>query len=255
MVLWILLISMVLFAATFIGLVKKPKLRYPISIFFLLLAGACSISLMLNDSHHLGMKSITETQTKTLVSTTGKNSPLKLTVYKALGNGKEKVFVYRTADQPNKNQKTKIDYDVTTKVEHSNVQTPQVVIQRSRYTYQNDFWKTMFAGLGLNKETHHYTYIFKVPQNWLVLSTSQLQAMKSQEAAAKAQIKDQVKAQLPNLVKAQMMKELQKNPTMNDQQKAQLEKQITAQQEKQLVAKLEQQMMGKLMPQLEKESL
>ena len=41
MVLWILLISMVLFAATFIGLVKKPKLRYPISIFFLLLAGAC----------------------------------------------------------------------------------------------------------------------------------------------------------------------------------------------------------------------
>lgn len=176
MVLWILLISMVLFAATFIGLVKKPKLRYPISIFFLLLAGACSISLMLNDSHHLGMKSITETQTKTLVSTTGKNSPLKLTVYKALGNGKEKVFVYRTADQPNKNQKTKIDYDVTTKVEHSNVQTPQVVIQRSRYTYQNDFWKAMFAGLGLNKETHHYTYIFKVPQNWLVLSTSQLQS-------------------------------------------------------------------------------
>ena len=68
MVLWILLISMVLFAATFIGLVKKPKLRYPISIFFLLLAGACSVSLMLNDSHHLGMKSITETQTKTLVS-------------------------------------------------------------------------------------------------------------------------------------------------------------------------------------------
>ena len=250
MVLWILLISMVLFAATFIGLVKKPKLRYPISIFFLLLAGACSVSLMLNDSHHLGMKNITETQTKTLVSTTGNNSPLKLTVYKALGNGKEKVFVYRTADQPNKNQKTKIDYDVTTKVEHSNVQTPQVVIQRSRYTYKNDFWKALFAGLGLNKETHHYTYIFKVPQNWFVL-----QATKSQEAAAKAQIKDQVKAQLPNLVKAQMMKELQKNPTMNDQQKAQLEKQITVQQEKQLVAKLEQQMMGKLMPQLEKESL
>ena len=77
MVLWILLISMVLFAATFIGLVKKPKLRYPISIFFLLLAGACSVSLMLNDSHHLGMKNITETQTKTLVSTTGNNSPFK----------------------------------------------------------------------------------------------------------------------------------------------------------------------------------
>lgn len=255
MVLWILLISMVLFALTFIGLVRKPKLRYPISIFFLLLAGACSISLMLNDSYHLGMKNITETQTQTLVSTTGKNSSLKLTIYKALGNGKEKVFIYRTAGQPTKNQKTKIDYDVTTKVEHSNIQTPQVVIQRRRYTYQNDFWKTMFAGLGLNKETHHYTYIFKVPQNWLVLSTNQLQKMKMQETVAKAQIKDQVKAQLPNLVKSQMMKELQKNPTISNQQKVQLEKQITAQQEKQLVAKLEQQMVDKLVPQLKKESL
>ena len=196
-----------------------------------------------------------ETETKTSVYKTGQKQTLKLSVYKGRGEGQGKVFVYRTADQPNKNQKTKIDYDVTTKVEHSNVQTPQVVIQRSRYTYQNDFWKAMFAGLGLNKETHHYTYIFKVPQNWLVLSTSQLQAMKSQETTAKAQIKDQVKAQLPNLVKAQMMQELLKNPTMNDQQKAQLEKQVTAQQEKQLVAKLEQQMMGKLMPQLEKESL
>ena len=110
---------MVLFAATFIGLVKKPKLRYPISIFFLLLAGACSISLMLNDSHHLGMKSITETQTKTLVSTTGKNSPLKLTVYKALGNGKEKVFVampsYKTKqkDENGKDIYQDICYPVT----------------------------------------------------------------------------------------------------------------------------------------------
>ena len=255
MVLWILLISMILFAVTFIGFVKKPKLRYPISIFFLLLAGACSISLMLNDSHHLGMKSVTETQTENLVSTAGKNSKINLTVYQPLGNGKEKVFVYRTADKPNKTQKTKIDYDVTTKIEHSNTKTPQVEIQRQCYTYKNDFWKMLFAGLGLNKETHHYTYIFKVPQNWLVLSTSQLKEMKKQEKAAKTQLKGQVKTQLPNLVKAEMMKEMQKNPNMNAQQKAQLEKQITAQQEKQLVAKLEQQMMGKLMPQLEKESL
>lgn len=255
MVLWILLLSMIIFIVTFIGLVKKPKLRYPVSLFFLLLAGACSISLMLNDSHHLGMKNITETENKPLISTTGKNSKLKLTVYKSLGNGKEKIFVYRTADQPNKNQKTKIDYNVTTKVQHCNIQTPQVEIQQSRYTYKNDFWKLLFAGLGLNKEVHHYTYIFKVPQNWLVLSTDQLKTIKKQEMVAKGQIEKQVKAQLPDLVKAEMAKELQKNPMMSEQQKTQLEKQITTQQEKQLIAKLEQQMLNKLIPELRNESL
>lgn len=255
MVLWILLISMALFAITFIAFVKKPVLRYTTSIFFLILSACCSITLMMNDSKHLGMKSITTTETKDLVSTTGKDSQLKLTVYKALGNGKEKIFVYRTADQPNKNQKTKIDYNVTTKVEHSNIKTPEVQIKKYHYEYQNDFWKAMFSGLGLNKEVSHYTYVFKVPNDWLVLSTDQLKSMKQEQKQAKAQLAAQVKQQLPGMVKAEMMKQLAKNPNMSAQQKAELTKKITAEQEKQLVARLTKQIFSKMMPQLQKESL
>lgn len=255
MVLWILLISMALFAVTFIAFVKKPVLRYTLSIFFLVLSAVCSITLMLNDSHHLGMKSVTSTQTEQLVSTTGEKSSLKLTIYKALGNGKEKVFVYRTKDQPNKNQKTKVDYNVTTKVEHSDVKTPELVIQKKHYDYQNHFWKIMFDGLDLNKEITHYTYTFKVPKEWLVLSTDQLKEMKAQEATAKTAIKAQIKQQLPELVKSKLEQALSQNPSMSAQQKAELTKKITEESEKELISKLTKQEMMKFIPQLQKESL
>lgn len=255
MVLWILLVSAVLFAITLIGFAKKPFLRYPISIFFLLIAGACSILLMLNDANHLGMKKIIKSQTQTLVSTTGEKGPLNLTIYQPLGDGSEKIFVYRTANQPNRNQKTKADENITTKVEHTHIQKPQLIIQQQQYTYQNHFWKLMFMGLGLNKETYHYTYIFKVPQDWLILSTNQLKKLKKQETIINGQINNQVKTKLPEMVKQEMAQKLQNNPTMSNQQKNQLEKQITDQQEKKLVAQLKQQMMIKLLPQLQRKSL
>lgn len=254
MVLWVLLISMALFAITFIAFVKKPVLRYTTSTVFLILSVACSVTLMLNDTHHLGMKKTTTIETQKLVSTTGKDSALKITVYKSLGSGKEKVFVYRTAEKPNKNQKTEVDYNVTTKVEHSNTKTAQLEIKKQHYTYQNNFWKVMFAGLGLNDETQHYTYIFKVPNDWLVLSTNQLKDMKKQQAVSKKQLEAQIKEQLPALVKAKMAEALQKDPSMSAAKKAQLEKQITKEQEKVLVQKLEKQMLTKLIPQLQKES-
>lgn len=255
MILWILLISAVLFAVTFIGFVKKPFLRYPVSIFFLFVAVACSVSLMLNDAQHLGMKKFTTSQTQTLISTTGKKNPVNMTVYQPLGNGSEKIFIYRTTNHPNHNQKTKISEDVTVKVEHTNVHKPQLIIQQQRYTYQNHFWKFMFMGLGLNKETYHCTYIFKVPQSWLVLSTSQLRKIKKQEVNTQNQITEQMKNQLPTMVQKAMEQKVKANPTITEQQKIQLEKQITEQQKKKLITQVKRQVMIKLLPQLQKESL
>lgn len=252
MVLWILLISMALFAITFIALVNKPVLRYTTSISFLVLAIICSISLMLNDSNHLGMKTQVYTETKDLVSITGKDSPLNLITYKSLGNGDEKIFIYRTADHPNKNCKTKIEYNVTTKVQRGSSETPQVEIKKKHYVYKNEFWRLMFGGLGLNKETYQYTYIFKLPKNWLVLDMKQLQAVKQQ---AQNDIKQKIQQQLPNVIKTEMEKELQKDPTMSDNQKKKLEQKITAEQKKKLITELTKNTFSKLLPQLEKESL
>lgn len=255
MVLWILLLSAVLFAITFIGFVKKPFLRYPFSLFFLLIAGACSVSLMLNDAQHLGMTKTTKSQTQTLVSTAGRKKPFNVTVYQPLGNGSEKIFIYRTASQPNRNQKTKINQNVTIKVKHTNTSKPELVVQQRQYTYQNGFWKFMFMGLGLNKETHHYNYIFKVPQNWLVLSTYQLRKLQKQEPIIQKQIDNQIKNQLPAIVQRKMAQAMAAHPAMTEQQKVQLEKQITEQQKKRLIAQVKRQIMVKLLPQLQKESL
>ena len=255
MALWILLISFVLFLVTFIGLTKKPALRYISSMIFLTLGVICSITLMLNDTKHLGMKNVTRTETQTLVSTAGEKSPLGITVYKKLGNGKEKIFVYRTQKQPHKTQTTKVDYNVTTKIEHCDIKKPQIKIQESYYTYKNDFWRMLLGGLGLNKEVDHYTYTFKVPDKWLILSTTQVKVLENEEKVNKTQLEAHIKAQLPSLVKAKMQTLLQKEPHMDPTQQKKLTIKITNEEKNKLTQKLIQQEMTKIMPQLEKESL
>ncbi len=182
MALWILAISAVLFLIAFIGF-KKPVWQYTISGLFLLISIAMSCILILNDTEHLGMKIVTTTKT-TKIASVSKNNQLGLLLYKQLGSGNERIYVYRPADS-SKTKHTQVEYDTTNQVvQNSSIKTPELVTKTQKYDYKNEFWKVMLADLSLNKEVHHRTNIFKVPSNWYVVNTNQLKQLEQKLKAA-----------------------------------------------------------------------
>ncbi|MBU3851205.1 MAG: DUF4811 domain-containing protein [Candidatus Paralactobacillus gallistercoris] len=238
MALWILAISAVLFLVAFIG-IKKPVLQYSISGILLAISIIMSCFLMTNDNNHLGMKLVSQTSTEQIASVSG-NKQLNLLLYKQLGNGNERIYIYRHRNGK-KTLTTPANVNTTNKVvQNNNIKQPELVTNVKHYTYKNDFWRVMFSGLSLDKEVAERTNTFKVPSNWLVLSTDQLKQLKAQMPVLKQQVQQEVQKQLPGLVKSQMATQLKQHPHMNKQQVAQLEKQITQQQAQALAQKLMQ---------------
>lgn len=182
MALWILIISAILFLITFIG-IKKPILQYSISGLFLIISIVMSCFLMLNDNSHFGMKLVTQTTT-TKIASVSKNKQLGLLIYKQLGTGNERVYIYRPANS-DKTTHTQIKYNTTNNVvQNNNIKTPELVTKTQKYTYKNNFWKVMFIGLSLDKEIYHRTNTFNIPSNWYVVSTNQLQQLEQKLKAA-----------------------------------------------------------------------
>ena len=104
-------------------------------------------------------------------------------LYQPLGNGTEKVYLYKTGQLQKKPKSIKLD-KVSTKVKRSS--QPKVTIKTTRYTYSNTFNQIMFGVFGHDKELKHREYIFSIPYNWKVMSVNdakqlQKQVMKKQQ--------------------------------------------------------------------------
>lgn len=250
MALWIFLISMILFTIASIFLINKKILRYSLSTIFLVLSLSCSLILMLNDTEHLGMEKHYVYNSYNIESLTKKNN-INLTLYQPLGNGQEKIFIYKDKEHPNKNLKTKVDYNVTTKIYHLNNQKPQLIIKKTVYKYKNKFWKFMLYGMNLTHQVHHYTYIFKLPSNWLVISTYQLNNLKKKQIIFENIMKQRLQNELPILIKQKLSQSLSKNPNLTSKQK----RMIILQTKEQFIEQNKQVMMLQMMNELKKESL
>ena len=135
----------------------------------------CVLGIVAHDYNHWGMKTETQTKTQHLVSSASPNLPLLL--YQPLGNGTEKVYLYKTNNNQRKPRAIKLD-KVSTKINHG--KQPSLKIRTTRYVYKDNFSRMMFNIFNHNNELKHREYTFTLPSNWKIISTKDMQKLQKQ---------------------------------------------------------------------------
>lgn len=223
MILVILVIALLLFLVLSILWHRGRLLKMIVCFGLFLVAIACSLTLMLNDVSHLGMKEVTVTTTTKLQPTVSpKKLPVNLLMYKQLGTGNEKIYLYKPAITT-KVRHTDADVSASTQVIRSpRAKTATVTITKTKYQAKNSFWRVLYYGLGLENQVKQRHYQFTVPASWKVVSVAQLKRAQQRLKHDKPAITQAMKQQVPPLVKQQVIQAMQKNPTMSSQQRSQV---------------------------------
>lgn len=194
MIIAILIIAAILFIYFNVIPGKAHTLLAWIALIFV---GLSIAGITLHDYSHYGMKAKVQTHTTTLSSSTSPKLPMLL--YQPLGNGTEKIYLYKTSDKQKKPQAIKTD---KMKAEVKSANAPKLKIITSRYTYKNNWNKILFGIFGRDNELKERKYVFYVPKNWKVLSIKQAQELqKKMQTQAAMMKKKQLAAQ-----QAQMQK-------------------------------------------------
>ncbi|MFC6255214.1 DUF4811 domain-containing protein [Secundilactobacillus hailunensis] len=224
-----------------------------------------------NDNDHLGMH-VTESTTTTKLASSYR-SQLPFLVYKQLGTTKqmsERVYSYRIAGQ-SKRQQTKLDhFQIRVIRKNQSGGHAKLVKTVKQYQYKNNWWHGLFLG-SKAKRTKSTSYVFEVPQDWLVLESKQakrlptvakkLQAQATQtgEQAVKHQVTQlvtqQVKAQAPAAVTAQVKAQVSADPAVmqNQTQYRALQQRVTAQVTANLTRQVTKQVETKQLPQIKRQ--
>ena len=164
--------------------------------------------IIANDHYHYGMKRVTETTTQSLTSSAD-SKDMKMLLYQPLGNGEEKVFLYKT----NKSQ---------------------LKIKKSYWIYKNNTAKFWFRFTSKNHLLIEEKNIFEVQKNWLVLSTKQAKKLAEIVQENKTSMQTEAKSFVQDKVKEALMK----NPTLNQAAQQKIIQQATADYQQQAIAKI-----------------
>ena len=146
-----------------------------ISWLSLIVTSLCILGIVAHDYNHWGMKTETQISKQSLVSSATPNLPLLL--YQPLGNGTEKVYLYKTNNEQKKPNAIKLD-KVSTEIKHSAQANLQ--IETTRYVYRDDFSRIMFGIFAHNNELKQRKYIFTIPSSWKVISTKDMKKLQKQ---------------------------------------------------------------------------
>lgn len=146
-----------------------------ISCLSLIVTSLCILGIVAHDYNHWGMKTETQISKQSLVSSASSNLPLLL--YQPLGNGTEKVYLYKTNNEQKKPKAIKLD-KVSTEIKHSAQANLQ--IETTRYVYRDNFSRIMFGVFAHDNELKQRKYIFTIPSSWKVISTKDMQKLQKQ---------------------------------------------------------------------------
>lgn len=229
MIFIIMIASLLIFSL--LNVFAKKRWQTGVSLVFIALFFVSLILVVANDHYHFGMKKQTSETTQTLVSSTP-NAQANMLLYQPLGNGTEKVYLYRTNESQKKPQPTGTD-SVTNRVEKNSTKN-ELTTKKTYWVYKNDAMKLWFNWSSKNKQFIREQNTFHVTSDWLVLSTPQAKKLAKLVAQNKPQMETEAKAYVTEQVKQAMMK----NPTMDDAAKQQVIQQATADFQKQAMAKI-----------------
>lgn len=150
----------------------------PIAVLSLIILSLSVWGIVAHDYNHYGMTSQTKVETHQLASSV--NPQLPILLYQPLGNGQEKIYLYKTDHLAKKLTQTSTE---NSSITVKSAKEPSVKIKTTRYVYKNKFASIMFGEFGHNNEIKHRTYIFNIPKDWKILSTKQLKALQKQVQA------------------------------------------------------------------------
>lgn len=190
-----ILIILILAVIAFIYFNVIPKKGHrPLALISLIIASLSVAGIVAHDYNHFGMKTETTMMRKNLVSSAAPQLPVLL--YQPLGNGTEKIYLYKT------NNAAKKPTPIKTDKSHISVKTAtkaSVKISTERYVFSNEFDHFLFGWFGHNNELKHREYTFNVPKNWKVLSIKEAKALQkkmAKQAAMMKRIQQQRKAEM-----------------------------------------------------------
>ena len=176
------------------------------------------VSFVLHDNRHMGMKLETTTTTSTLASP---NKQLDILIYKQLGSGNEKVYVYKTDPNAKKTTTTRVAANTTSTIKRTDATNATVVKKTKRWVYKDGFSKLMFGILSDNNEVDQVSYTFNINNQWLVLSSTQ--ATKLQALMKNTTAQAEMKAKVSALVNEELTAKLAANPTRSTTEQAALQ--------------------------------
>ncbi|MBG0500725.1 DUF4811 domain-containing protein [Enterococcus faecium] len=229
MIIGVLIVSLLAFALTNV-FAKKTWQTFLSLIFGLIFVASLSL-IVANLSNHFGMEKVTETKTEKIVSSADSQGADML-LYKALGNGKEKVYLYRTNEKQEKPKATGTDNE-TNKVEKTDGDAEKVT-KTTYWEYKNDMYKSWFNIADNNHEYDSRVNTFKIPETWVELSTDQ--AAKLAELVKKQQ--STMESEAKAYVQDGMVKAMTENPKMSKAEQEQRTKALAAEFQQQAFAKL-----------------
>ncbi|MBF8807329.1 MAG: DUF4811 domain-containing protein [Enterococcus lacertideformus] len=229
MIIFVLIISLLAFAL--INIFAKKTWQTFLSLIFGLIFVASLGLIVANVSNHFGMEKVTEMKTTNLVSSADSDNANML-LYQGLGDGTEKIYLYRTNEEQKKPKTTGTDNE-TNQVEQATGKA-QKVTKTTYWVYKNDMYKLWFNLADNNHEYAKRVNIFKIPSDWIELSTDQAaklaELVKQQQSTMEKEAKSYVQ---DGLIKA-----MTENPTMSQEEQAKLSKELAARFQKQTLAKL-----------------
>lgn len=168
MIIFVLIASVIAFALT--NVFAKKMWQTLLSLVFGLLF-VLSLGLIVgNITNHFGMEEVTETKTTPLVSSADQ-SDVNMLLYQSLGDGTEKVYLYRTDDKQ-KEPKATGTKNETNKVEQTESKAEKIS-ETTYWVYKNDQYKFWFNLADNNHEYERRVNTFKLPNDWIELSTDQ----------------------------------------------------------------------------------
>lgn len=184
-----------------------------------------------NDHYHYGMKKVTETTTQTLTSTAD-NKAMKMLLYQPLGNGKEKIYLYKTNESQKKPKPTGTDH-VSNIVKKDQAKS-QLQTTKTYWVYKNDTIKFWFGLSSKNHQLIKEKNTFDVQKDWLVLSTDQAKKLAKLVQENKTTMQTAAQSFVQEKVKAAMMQ----NPSMDQTAQQKVIQQATAEYQQQAMKKL-----------------
>lgn len=171
-----ILIILILAVIAFIYFNVIPRKGHtPAALVSLLITFACIVGIVAHDYNHLGMKVKNSTITKELVSSASPKLPVLL--YQPLGQGKEKIYLYKTNAAAPKPTPIKTE-NSSARVQRA--PKPTLTISTQRYVFKNGLDNFLFGWFGHENELKHREYTFKIPQTWKVLSVKQARLLQKQ---------------------------------------------------------------------------
>lgn len=232
MILIILSLGLIGFIVGYLAF-KKGWQRHLIGDLGLILLVGAAILMIGNDTQHWGMQQTTTAKTTQLKSAVA-NPYVNLLLYEPVKKAKtEKVYIYRETASKQR-QHTAISLKTVNRVRTATVKTAKLTTKTTRWTYQNAFWRWLYADTGSHTTLVKTQNTFTLPKTWVTLSVSQATWLetqaKAENTAAKATVKTTVAAKVkaaraanPNLSATQvatLTKTIEKEATEQAEQQA-----------------------------------